>query len=90
MPLTQGSRTHGEVTSRDNDVPYLVKANVITTAENSDIFFKLKKKKEMKENSCGKQGSALVFWWGRKHYVLETLAQKLVAFNSPFYVFLMQ
>lgn len=46
MPLTQGSRTHGEVTSRDNDVPYLVKANMITIAENSDIFFKLKEKKE--------------------------------------------
>lgn len=73
MPLTQGSRTHGEVTSRDNDVPYLVKANMITVAENSDIFFKLKKKKkETKENLCGKSVSALVFWWGRKHYVLET------------------
>lgn len=46
MPLTQGSRTHGEVTLRDNDVPYLVKANMITVAENSDIFFKLKKKKK--------------------------------------------
>lgn len=49
MPLTQGSRTHGEVTSRDNDVPYLVKANMITIAENSDIFFKLKKNKERNE-----------------------------------------
>lgn len=27
-----GYRTHGEVTSRDNDVPYLVKANMITVA----------------------------------------------------------
>lgn len=44
----------------------------------------------MKENLCGKPVSALDFWWGRKHYVLEMLAQKLVAFNSPFYVFLMQ
>lgn len=49
MPLTQGSRTHGEVTSRDNDVPYLVKANMITIAENSDIFFKLKKNKKRNE-----------------------------------------
>lgn len=49
MPLTQGSRTHGEVTSRDNDVPYLVKANMITIAENSDIFFKFKKKINKKE-----------------------------------------
>lgn len=49
MPLTQGSRTHGEVTSRDNDVPYLVKANMITIAENSDIFFKFKKKVNKKE-----------------------------------------
>lgn len=49
MPLTQGSRTHGEVTSRDNDVPYLVKANMITVAQNTDICFKLKNKKERNE-----------------------------------------
>jgi len=51
---------------------------------------KKKRKREMKKNLCGITVSALVFWCGRKHYMLETLAQKLVAFNSPFYVFLMQ
>jgi len=42
--LTQGSRTHGEVTSRDNDIPYLAKTNMLTIGKNSDIFFKEKEK----------------------------------------------